>query len=1119
MPPKREPTPVQPYQPHFPPELLQAWRDDRLVFFCGAGISIPSGLPAFNDLAKVLAKAVCRIDVENEPKTVLESSIKYALQHKKKYDEVIGMIATLDGRGIRLEKDELKRRQNRLFEELKKILDRNDVEHSNLHEVIIKIATNGKTPRIITTNFDRLFEKIIPPDTITYTAPNLPIVRPERWKGSLVKLHGCLMGNYNDLVLTPQSYGLAYFQDGWATNFLKELFQHYCVVFVGYSLGDAVVEYILQAHGSLKNESGINLKPSYIFLPEASDVSETTHLRTRFTMMGVETLFYYSQDSKHEELEMALKRLATYCTRNPNIVESEMKRLASEKQSDPLTLKELETWLVHDNLAIKFFLNVADASWLPTLTDLLKIHFEQLLSYQSLAWTKVEPDTSKIMLWLIRHHEDTEVLKYVLQKGGFLHPQLRHTLLWGGRRQKRTGTTEEAIWDILLEGDQLIQFQGHIGVVHPLAQQLQKLDTEQALPPLLQQQILHILTPKIRIDMSRYEMRKRWRNTDVEHSEEVQTHLIQSDISNIFDVVLSERASFGVKELADSLVGRPAWLAALSVPILAHMQKMDSYFNLIGSEIHWLDNELTPLHRLAEACVDVCDKDEMLTWIGTALRDFVNKRKPLNSTVESIGLKPEENITESDFEGAWREERCNILKRWLASSDENDARFHPANNVEEHLLNKLKNSPEDYYKKTEELAQDSIHNAGWWRLLLKTCIYDASFSPDWERIAHLALEISEESQKNIIHNLCDAIKKAAAGNVHSPALSDELFWQWWNILLPLAQGRMITSEGSNISNTALNHPLGSLAQALIQRLWYDTDGKKERVITSAWEVRLDALLAPTKGVAAAWVVLANELPILLYLLPEWTKKRLVPCFDWNQEKEIPPIQAWSAFMYGPRLHESVVNVLLPYFLDGVVSNRIQQWKNGDDRLCENFISCIANIWVGGRFSEAQEDSLVNALCEHPEYAKLLLSHWKRGIQLRESDGWDKEYLAKALALLVQYKDDLIHGKAICAATEIVLSLNAEELEQHGKALIDSLAGNSEITCSYAFLRLVEKDSNPADLPIWGQPQLLLSLLVNRVGDTQFWDGDKYNALLEHLKKSGIDGEDLGFIELERAWRS
>ena len=44
--------------PDIPEQLLQAHEDGRVVFFCGAGISYPAGLPTFAGLVTQLYAAV-----------------------------------------------------------------------------------------------------------------------------------------------------------------------------------------------------------------------------------------------------------------------------------------------------------------------------------------------------------------------------------------------------------------------------------------------------------------------------------------------------------------------------------------------------------------------------------------------------------------------------------------------------------------------------------------------------------------------------------------------------------------------------------------------------------------------------------------------------------------------------------------------------------------------------------------------------------------------------------------------------------------------------------------------------------------------------------------------------
>ena len=67
-------------------------------------------------------------------------------------------------------------------------------------------------------------------------APRLPV--PRLGRNGVVHLHGFL-GDFGDdiweLVLSSADFGAAYLVDGWATRFLRELFRHFVVLFVGYS--------------------------------------------------------------------------------------------------------------------------------------------------------------------------------------------------------------------------------------------------------------------------------------------------------------------------------------------------------------------------------------------------------------------------------------------------------------------------------------------------------------------------------------------------------------------------------------------------------------------------------------------------------------------------------------------------------------------------------------------------------------------------------------------------------------------------------------------------------------------------------------------------------------------
>jgi hypothetical protein len=221
--------------PDLPERLLQTHEDGRVVFFCGAGISYPARLPGFKGLVKAIYDGLGRV-----PTTIEQSAIKAG-----QYDTVIGL----------LEADIVGNRQV-VREQLSKILtpDLSARNATSTHEALLALAKNREGGyRLVTTNFDRIFEAVKTKNSLeiqTFQAPLLPIPK-NRWAG-LVYLHGLLTprptrNDLDRLVVSSGDFGLAYLTERWAARFVTELFRNYVVCFVGYSINDPVLRYMMDA--------------------------------------------------------------------------------------------------------------------------------------------------------------------------------------------------------------------------------------------------------------------------------------------------------------------------------------------------------------------------------------------------------------------------------------------------------------------------------------------------------------------------------------------------------------------------------------------------------------------------------------------------------------------------------------------------------------------------------------------------------------------------------------------------------------------------------------------------------------------------------------------------------
>ena len=199
-----------------------------MVFFCGAGISMPTGLP---DFAGLIEQLYSSLHIAPEP-------AEERAFERRKFDEVLGL---LEGRLT----------PNAMRAEIARILSASpDPESLHLHRALLQVSRNASGSRLVTTNYDDNFARADPTQELRFDAgPGLPDVH--HWN-SILHIHGRLerseaQSDLSTLVLTKRDFGKAYLAEQWAARFVRSLVERYTVVFVGYSLGDVVVEYLMTA--------------------------------------------------------------------------------------------------------------------------------------------------------------------------------------------------------------------------------------------------------------------------------------------------------------------------------------------------------------------------------------------------------------------------------------------------------------------------------------------------------------------------------------------------------------------------------------------------------------------------------------------------------------------------------------------------------------------------------------------------------------------------------------------------------------------------------------------------------------------------------------------------------
>lgn len=282
--------------PSIPDDLLLARDQGRVIFFCGAGVSRAyAELPDFFGLA---SKVIKRLVIDkNDPSYKL-------MQEAGRIEGNVGIPGVISADNIfgYLERDFTKRD---IEEAVASALKPKANSNLTAHKILLDLATTSEgTVQLVTTNFDRLFDKCGRKLQV-WQPPRLPNPSmPEEING-IIYLHGRSTPNYKaaedgGFVLSSSDFGRAYLSDGWATNFIRGIFQDYVVVFVGYSADDPPVRYLLEA---LHKTSGNKIN-AYAF--QSGDHDNAT---ARWKHKGVEAIPYSPNDG-HKALWDSLEAWA-----------------------------------------------------------------------------------------------------------------------------------------------------------------------------------------------------------------------------------------------------------------------------------------------------------------------------------------------------------------------------------------------------------------------------------------------------------------------------------------------------------------------------------------------------------------------------------------------------------------------------------------------------------------------------------------------------------------------------------------------------------------------------------------------------------------------------------------
>ena len=331
----------------FPEGLMNALRGGKLVVFAGAGVSMgaPANLPSFKALANGIAAGTGQKVDDNEP-----------------MDQFLGR---LEQKGVRVR------------ERAEEILIRGNPEPTTLHRDLLSLYKDASCLRIITTNYDLLFEQaaatVCNSTPKVYQAPALP---PGRNLVGIVHVHGVL-GEPHEMVLTNKDFSKAYLTEGWARRFLVDVFKSFTVLFVGYRHEDVIMRYLAQGLSERETEPRFAL-------------TDTKSGKDTWEELGVNPIFYPNDPANdHAALHQGIQGLAGIVQRN---IQDWQKEIAELAENGPLPDEEemgVMEEVLSDSTKMQFFTKNATlpewVQWLDTGGHLNALFAGQVLDKREMA--------------------------------------------------------------------------------------------------------------------------------------------------------------------------------------------------------------------------------------------------------------------------------------------------------------------------------------------------------------------------------------------------------------------------------------------------------------------------------------------------------------------------------------------------------------------------------------------------------------------------------------------------------------------------------------------------------------------------------------------------------------
>lgn len=199
-------------------ELINKIKQNNVVIFVGAGLSINAGYPNWNNLVENILDGISSKENKSE---ALKSALKEDILSPI---EVLNKISLFREESISILESQIRNHQSNPLP---------------VHYQLGKISN-----QIITTNYDSLIEKALPDYEMISYSNEFKVAKLSNYEKYIFKIHGDIQ-EPNKCILFPEEYDNLYVKSDKSSTFeLKKIISDKSLLFIGFSLSDPYIKYV-----------------------------------------------------------------------------------------------------------------------------------------------------------------------------------------------------------------------------------------------------------------------------------------------------------------------------------------------------------------------------------------------------------------------------------------------------------------------------------------------------------------------------------------------------------------------------------------------------------------------------------------------------------------------------------------------------------------------------------------------------------------------------------------------------------------------------------------------------------------------------------------------------------